>query len=175
MVCKRKPLAVELFDLGQFLSATMKVDVLTFLTAAVGSHFDFHSTFIAPKLVSSLRRRKSRISSHYGIPYVRIRLEPLFLRQMPFLWSRHGRCNSERRLFTKPFHREHDMNWDQIQGGWTQFSGKVKEKWGQLTDDDRTAIEGKRDQLSGKLQQRYGYEKERAEREIDDFARALRS
>jgi uncharacterized protein YjbJ (UPF0337 family) len=65
------------------------------------------------------------------------------------------------------------MNWDQVKGQWTQFSGKVKEKWGQLTDDDLTAIDGKRDQLVGKLQERYGYEKERAERELDEFTTKL--
>lgn len=57
------------------------------------------------------------------------------------------------------------MNWDQVKGNWTQFQGKVKEKWGQITDDDLTAINGRREQLAGKLQERYGYEKERAERE----------
>lgn len=62
------------------------------------------------------------------------------------------------------------MNWDQIQGNWKQFSGKVKEKWGKLTDDDLTTVAGKRDQLSGILQQRYGYAKEQAERELDSFA-----
>ena len=66
------------------------------------------------------------------------------------------------------------MNWDQIAGGWKQFTGKVKEKWGKLTDDDVTAVAGKRDQLVGKLQQRYGYEKAQAEREIDEFARDLK-
>jgi uncharacterized protein YjbJ (UPF0337 family) len=66
------------------------------------------------------------------------------------------------------------MNWDQVKGNWKQFTGKVKEKWGDLTDDDLTAIEGKRDQLAGKLQERYGYAKDRAEREIDDFASTLR-
>lgn len=66
------------------------------------------------------------------------------------------------------------MNWDQIKGNWKQATGKVKEKWGDLTDDDLTAINGKRDQLAGKLQERYGYEKERAEREIDEFARSLK-
>ena len=65
------------------------------------------------------------------------------------------------------------MNWDQIQGNWKQFSGKVKEKWGKLTDDDLTTIAGKRDQLAGKLQERYGYEKAKAETELDDFARML--
>jgi len=66
------------------------------------------------------------------------------------------------------------MNWDQVKGNWKQVTGKVKEKWGQLTDDDLTAIAGKRDQLVGKLQERYGYGKEQAERELDDFAQALK-
>lgn len=61
------------------------------------------------------------------------------------------------------------MNWDQIEGKWTQFVGKVKEKWGDLTDDDLRVIEGKRDQLLGKLQEKYGYTKEQAEKEIDDW------
>ncbi len=61
------------------------------------------------------------------------------------------------------------MNWDTITGNWKQFSGKVKEQWGDLTDDDLTQISGKREQLEGKLQERYGYAKDRAKREIDDF------
>lgn len=61
------------------------------------------------------------------------------------------------------------MNWEQIKGQWTQVKGKVKEKWGQLTDDDLTAIDGRKDQLVGKLQERYGYAKEEAEREANDF------
>jgi uncharacterized protein YjbJ (UPF0337 family) len=67
------------------------------------------------------------------------------------------------------------MNWDQVKGNWKQFKGKVKEQWGKLTDDDLTAIEGQREQLAGKLQERYGYGKEQAEREVDDFARALKT
>lgn len=66
------------------------------------------------------------------------------------------------------------MNWEQLEGNWKQIKGKVKEKWGQLTDDDLTVIGGKRDQLAGKLQERYGYEKEQAERELDEFTRGLR-
>jgi uncharacterized protein YjbJ (UPF0337 family) len=65
------------------------------------------------------------------------------------------------------------MNWDQIKGNWKQVTGKVKEQWGKLTDDDLTTVAGKRDQLAGKLQERYGYGKEQAEKELDDFARAL--
>lgn len=63
------------------------------------------------------------------------------------------------------------MNWDQIKGNWKQFQGKVKAKWGQLTDDELTQIAGQRDQLVGKLQERYGYAKEQAEREVEDFCR----
>ena len=57
-------------------------------------------------------------------------------------------------------------SWDRIAGNWKQFSGKAKERWGKLTDDDLTVIDGRRDQLSGKLQERYGIMKDEAEREI---------
>mgnify|MGYP001494650186 CR=1 FL=1 len=65
------------------------------------------------------------------------------------------------------------MNWDRIEGGWKQMTGKVKEQWGKLTDDDLVEIAGKRDQLAGKIQARYGIAKEEAERQLDDFARKL--
>ncbi len=65
------------------------------------------------------------------------------------------------------------MNWDQIKGNWKQFTGKAKEKWGKLTDDDLIMIAGKRDQLSGTIQERYGYTKEVVEREIEDFEESL--
>lgn len=61
------------------------------------------------------------------------------------------------------------MNWDRIEGNWKQFSGKVKEKWGQLTDDDLTKVNGSREQLEGVLQQRYGYAKDKAKAEIDSW------
>jgi uncharacterized protein YjbJ (UPF0337 family) len=66
------------------------------------------------------------------------------------------------------------MNWDQIKGDWKQLSGKVKEKWGKLTDNDLTTIAGKRDQLAGLLQQRYGYAKEQAEKELGEFIDGLK-
>jgi uncharacterized protein YjbJ (UPF0337 family) len=65
--------------------------------------------------------------------------------------------------------RKAKMNEDRIGGNWKQFKGKVKEKWGDLTDDDMTVVEGKRDQLVGKIQERYGYEKDRAEKEVKDW------
>jgi len=64
------------------------------------------------------------------------------------------------------------MNWDQIEGKWTQFKGKVKEKWGKLTDDDLDKIGGRKDQLVGKLQERYGDERANLEKEVDDFTRS---
>ena len=67
------------------------------------------------------------------------------------------------------------MNWDQISGNWKQFTGKVKEKWGKLTDDDLTTVAGKKDQLAGILQQKYGYAKKQADKELDEFARDLKS
>ncbi|HEY1844642.1 MAG TPA: CsbD family protein [Buttiauxella sp.] len=61
------------------------------------------------------------------------------------------------------------MNKDEIGGNWKQFKGTVKEKWGKLTDDDMTVIEGKRDQLVGKIQERYGSSKDQAEKEVVDW------
>jgi uncharacterized protein YjbJ (UPF0337 family) len=65
------------------------------------------------------------------------------------------------------------MNWDRIEGNWKQFSGKVKEKWGQLTDDDLAKVNGNREQLEGVLQQRYGYGKDKAKAEIDQWSNDL--
>ena len=61
------------------------------------------------------------------------------------------------------------MNKDEVGGNWQQVKGKVKEQWGKLTDDDMTVIEGKRDQLVGKIQERYGYAKDQAEKEVDSW------
>ncbi len=63
------------------------------------------------------------------------------------------------------------MNKDEISGSWKQLKGKAKEQWGKLTDDDMTVIEGKRDQLVGKIQERYGYAKDQAEKEVSDWER----
>jgi uncharacterized protein YjbJ (UPF0337 family) len=61
------------------------------------------------------------------------------------------------------------MNWDQIEGNWKQFKGKVREKWGKLTDDDIQVIGGKKDKLIGKLQEKYGIAQEEAEAELKRF------
>ena len=67
------------------------------------------------------------------------------------------------------------MNWEQIEGKWKQTSGKMREKWGKLTDDDLTMVNGRRDQLVGKIQERYGLAKEAAEKQVDEFVKAMKS
>ena len=61
------------------------------------------------------------------------------------------------------------MNRQQIDGRWTQLRGKIKEKWGKLTDDDLDVINGRRDQLEGKIQERYGHAKDQVRKDIDDW------
>ena len=62
------------------------------------------------------------------------------------------------------------MNKDIIAGKWTQLKGTLKEKWGNLTDDDIDVAEGNAQYLAGKLQERYGWAKDRAESEVKDFS-----
>lgn len=61
------------------------------------------------------------------------------------------------------------MNKQTIEGNWMQLKGKVRETWGDLTDDDIDVIAGKRDQLIGKLKERYGKSTEEVDREVTDF------
>lgn len=56
------------------------------------------------------------------------------------------------------------LKWEKIQWG-------VQEKWGKLTDNDLAQVEGNREKLLGLLQQRYGYSKDEAEKEYNDFIR----
>jgi len=66
------------------------------------------------------------------------------------------------------------MNWNLIEGKWKQMKGQLREKWGNLTDDDLEMIAGKRDQLIGRLEVRYGIAKEEAAKQVDEFADSLR-
>jgi len=67
---------------------------------------------------------------------------------------------------------EFKMNWDQVEGNWKSWKGKLREKWGKLTDDDFQSIKGKKDRLLGKLQERYEYGKDQAEKEVDGFMKS---
>jgi uncharacterized protein YjbJ (UPF0337 family) len=59
------------------------------------------------------------------------------------------------------------MNRDTLKGQWTQLKGQVRKQWGKLTDDEIDQIQGNAEILMGKLQERYGYTRDQAQREID--------
>lgn len=61
------------------------------------------------------------------------------------------------------------INSDVLRGKWNQVKGDAKSRWGKLTDDDLAQAEGEYEKLVGILQERYGYAREQAEQEVDDF------
>ncbi|NLV82563.1 MAG: CsbD family protein [Synergistaceae bacterium] len=61
------------------------------------------------------------------------------------------------------------MNEDILKGKWHELKGDVKKKWGKLTDDDMTVISGESEKLLGVLQTKYGYKKDQAQKEYDEF------
>jgi uncharacterized protein YjbJ (UPF0337 family) len=64
------------------------------------------------------------------------------------------------------------MSDDILKGKWKQLRGQVQQKWGDLTNDDLDKIQGAQTEFEGLLQERYGYTKERAKQEVNDFLRA---
>lgn len=59
------------------------------------------------------------------------------------------------------------MDWNRVEGNWKQFKGRVKEKWGDLTNDDLDKVNGQRDQLEGLIQERYGIAKDQVRKDVD--------
>ena len=66
------------------------------------------------------------------------------------------------------------MNWDRVEGNWKQLSGKARQQWGRLTDSDLHRAAGKRTELAGVIQERYGIARDEAERQADEWAKALK-
>ena len=66
------------------------------------------------------------------------------------------------------------MTEDQVAGQWNLIKGKAKERWGRLTDDDLDVVDGKLDQLVGQVQKAYGLERERAQKQVDEFIKSYR-
>jgi len=64
------------------------------------------------------------------------------------------------------------MNDDIFKGKWKQLRGQIQQKWGDLTNDDLDRIQGTRTEFEGLLQERYGYTRERAKQEVENFLRA---
>lgn len=58
---------------------------------------------------------------------------------------------------------------DMLEGKWKEMKGKVRNQWGKLTDDDVARMQGKTEELAGILQQKYGYSKSQADKEITDW------
>lgn len=67
------------------------------------------------------------------------------------------------------------MNWDIVEGNWKQLKGKIKGRWGKLTDDHLDMIAGKRVELTGKIQESYGITKDEAEAQIKRFEERLQN
>jgi uncharacterized protein YjbJ (UPF0337 family) len=80
------------------------------------------------------------------------------------------RCNS---VWSPLNDEDSEMNADIIKGKWKQINGRIKERWGNLTDDDLDVAEGHSEYLAGKLQERYGWTKEKAQDELRDFSNKL--
>jgi uncharacterized protein YjbJ (UPF0337 family) len=59
------------------------------------------------------------------------------------------------------------MDWNRVAGNWKQAQGKIKQKWGKLTDDDLIQINGQREQLEGLIQERYGLAKDMVRKDVD--------
>ncbi len=63
------------------------------------------------------------------------------------------------------------MNKDIIEGNWKQLKGKIRENWGKLTDDDLEEIGGRKDHFLGKVQEKYGMNKDEAEKEWERISK----
>jgi uncharacterized protein YjbJ (UPF0337 family) len=66
------------------------------------------------------------------------------------------------------------MNEDTLKGQWMQLKGKVREKWGKLTNDDLDTIQGRAEQLIGRVQERYGVARAEAERQVKEWMNAVK-
>jgi uncharacterized protein YjbJ (UPF0337 family) len=100
------------------------------------------------------------------------------------LWSNSGRIapltsralwNAAAKVGRSTMARETTMTWDQIEGNWLHFKGKLMHNWAKLTDEDITRINGRRDELAARLQERYGFARSEAEREIGAWIRSQKN
>lgn len=67
------------------------------------------------------------------------------------------------------------MNWEQIESNWQELKGQVRGRWGKFTDDDLERIAGNKEIFADQLQEKYGFAKLMAHREVERFARELRA
>lgn len=65
------------------------------------------------------------------------------------------------------------MNEDKIKGQWKQLQGKMRTRWGKLTDDDLDVAEGSSEYLAGKIQERYGIARDEAKKQLREFQEGI--
>jgi uncharacterized protein YjbJ (UPF0337 family) len=65
------------------------------------------------------------------------------------------------------------MNWDQVEGRWTQLTGSAKENWTKLTEDDLDQVSGKREQLITKIQEVYGITRKESDKQVWDWGKSV--
>tara|TARA_R110002074_G_scaffold390237_2_gene574037 strand:- start:186 stop:458 length:273 start_codon:yes stop_codon:yes gene_type:complete len=82
-----------------------------------------------------------------------------------FLISRQQNCYADSKR------EESVMNNDIMEGNWKQLKGKVRENWGNLTDDEVDEIAGKKENFVGKIQEKYGMKRDEAEKEWDKLSK----
>lgn len=64
------------------------------------------------------------------------------------------------------------MNTDILKGQWKQIKGEIQKQWGKLTEDEIDVINGDREKLEGRLQEMYGYTRDQARQEVNNFLRS---
>lgn len=63
------------------------------------------------------------------------------------------------------------MNEDIIKGKWQEIKGSIQQRWGKITDDDITLINGSREKLAGTIQKNYGLARDEVDRQMKDWER----
>jgi uncharacterized protein YjbJ (UPF0337 family) len=83
--------------------------------------------------------------------------------QQPFL-----RFSVVKSAAPRPAHKREDMTvtWEELRGNWHLLRAKVQQQWDKLSNADMDFIQGRRDELSERLRERYGFTKEQADKEI---------
>jgi uncharacterized protein YjbJ (UPF0337 family) len=132
--------------------------------SSVSVYTGCHSQLTAPHHTLPVNMRKIKKLAH-----VRFQIKPVEHTQAPNVAGARPEPSLTFRTFSEANTRRITMDWNRVEGNWKQTKGKIKEKWGQLTEDDLTQINGKRDQLEGKIQERYGLAKDRARKDIDEW------
>jgi uncharacterized protein YjbJ (UPF0337 family) len=66
------------------------------------------------------------------------------------------------------------VTWDKVSGNWKRFKGSIRRQWGRLTDNEVQVAKGNREALNGYIQARYGIDREKADRQIDDWLKTLK-